>query len=105
MDLTLAKKEYFQLINFLNTGNTSTNKKTKMYFYFEKNKNTSRVYAALTEKQKILLCKYTGGQWKPARFSKFIEFEDYLIYFLNHFHNFELDLTEQVVSHLFQLPD
>lgn len=83
MDLTLAKKEYFQLINFLNTGNTFTNKKTKMYFYIDSVNLTA----------------------KTANSSGFYSLEEYLVFFFKNLYTEKLDITEQIVSHLFQFPD
>ena len=98
-NLTLARKEYFELINFLNTGNNLPNEPTRIYFYI----GAGKLFGSLKPSQKVLLCETVTGRWQPYYHGYFFNLKEALTDFLKKKRNENLTLTEEVELFLFQL--
>lgn len=60
-----AKKEYRELINLLNKGNKTQNEKTEAYFYIDRsNVREAKLFAALNNGQKFLICVNVKRNWQ-----------------------------------------
>src|SRR3989344_1413698 len=98
------KKEYFELVNKLNSSNKIKNQNTEIYFYIdESDLSSAKLFAAISNTQKILLCEkvYDIGDWGPLYLSGFSNLEDFLVKILNK-KKHETNLTEFIKSHIFK---
>lgn len=72
---TNAKKEYRELVNLLNKGNKLQNEKTEAYFYIDRfNAEEPKLFAALNNGQKWLLCVNIKKYWRAAEPDFFPDF-------------------------------
>lgn len=100
----IIKQEYFELVKKLNNSNKHKNQTTELYFFINStNSNNLKLYAAISDTQKILLCeKLNSGHWLEAGFSEYPNLENYILHLLrtgDHHDN----LTNYIKSHIFKL--
>lgn len=100
---SLIKKEYFDLLNKLNRSNKHKNQNTEIYFYIdEADLSTARLFAAISDTQKILLCERKfNDYWESAYLSGFFNLEDFLSVLLNE-KKCATNLTDFIKSHIFK---
>ncbi|MEK6628901.1 MAG: hypothetical protein AABY53_09765 [Bdellovibrionota bacterium] len=101
----LIKKEYFELINRLNQSNKLKNQTTEIYFYIDEGDlSGAKLYAAISNVQKILLCEKDSAQlWSAVYFSDFTNLEDFIAAILNEHKKYSGTLTDFIKLHIFKL--
>ncbi len=93
------KQDYFKLLRDLNKSNKTKNETTELYFIIEENK----LFAALSEDQKLLLCTRKGNRWWPSNHRLYPDLEEHLSNFLNKGLNIT-NLTTELKLSIFQMP-
>ncbi len=73
------KQDYFKLLRDLNKSNKTKNESTKLYFYI----NENHFFAALSEKQKVLLCENTSRIWYSHSSNLYPDLVTHIAKFLN----------------------
>lgn len=97
-------KEYFELIKLLNSSNKIKDQKTEIYFFIQANEGTEKLYAAISESQKIYLCyKPALNIWRPGNVSGYFELEKFICRSLSVQIPGDTNLTNFIKSHLFKL--
>ncbi|MEK6629061.1 MAG: hypothetical protein AABY53_10585 [Bdellovibrionota bacterium] len=99
-----VKQEYFKLVKKLNHSNKLKNQKTDLFFYIDlTNPSHLKLYAAISDSQKILLCKKSDGTvWTETGFSEYPNLEDFIAQLLQ-IDDKHKNLTEYFKSHIFKL--
>lgn len=97
-------QEYFELVKQLNSANKVKDQKTEVYFFVKMDEKIPKLYAGISEAQKIYLCyKNEFSIWKQGKTSGYLALEKVLckILFIENISN--TDLTKAIKSHLFKL--
>lgn len=100
------KKQYFDLVNLLNSSNKIKNEKTSIKFYLDK-ESTSLV-ATVNGYSKLTLCTLGSNKtrWFASKNTKYYELEKYLAKCININTKTEPELlTKYLLSCIFKLPD
>ncbi len=104
----LAKKEYFDLVRYLNSANKLKNEDSHLFFEIVVGKNNLKTcFACLTTGPKVILAcqRVPGGKWTIPEITRFIELEKFTVMTLNSFIKNKLcsstELTKMLVSLLF----
>lgn len=96
-------QEYFELVKQLNSANKLKDQKTEVCFIISADSDESKLYAAISESQKIYLCyKNKMDLWKPGNVSGYPMLERFLCKTLHMKNNQQIELTEFIKSHLFK---
>lgn len=100
---TIIKHEYFELVKKLNQSNTLKNQKTTLYFYVDSvDPNYLKLFAAISDTQKILLCHRShDSSWIESGFSDYPNLENYIVNLLRKYAGQD-DLTKCIKSHIFK---
>ncbi|MEK6627675.1 MAG: hypothetical protein AABY53_03540 [Bdellovibrionota bacterium] len=100
----IIKQKYFELVTKLNQSNKFKNQETDLYFFIDSTRpNYLKLYAAISDNQKIVLCyKYKQSQWLASQYSQFPSLEIFIARLLL-FKEAQPDLTNHIKSHVFKL--
>lgn len=97
-------QEYFELVKYLNSANKTKDQKTEVYFFIKMDGKIPKLYAAISETQKIFLCyKNEMTLWVRGGASGYYALEQILCKILSMRDVQGLNLTETIKSHLFKL--
>lgn len=92
-------RELFELIIYLNKGNTKANAKTNLVFDIKKN-NFGCYLRGIKNSNFLILCyKNSNNKWQASGYTKFINLEDYCIEHLN-FHKNETQALKNIIDDL-----
>ena len=99
------KSEYFELLKLLNKSNKVKNEITKLSFYVDDSNSLHlKLYAALSEDQKILLCeKNKYDNWTPSNITQFSQLEEFMSE--NADDHKLANFTELILARIFELSD
>lgn len=96
----LIKQDYFKLIRDLNKSNKTENESTDIYFIIDE----SKLFAALSNEQKILLCIKSSSRWLQSKDGYYPELETHVAKFLNKNKNVT-NLTDDLKLSIFQVTE
>ena len=100
----ICQNEYQNLVVKLNSSNKTKNEKTKIYFFIKKENTVKKLYAAVSETQKVYLCE-ERGEWQPGYYSEFTNLEEFIADIMPDWKKSNMDLTDYILLRLFQLGD
>lgn len=98
------KSEYLELLTLLNKSNKVKNETTQLIFFVDDTDKTHlKLFAAISNNQKILMCERKQSGWMSSAFTQFTQLENYLAgaavdYKLENF-------TQSILAGIFELPD
>lgn len=101
---SLIKNEYRAMINKLNLSNRQRNERTQEYFFIDSADSELKLFSAVSQSQKLLLCVANKRKMWFAANDEFQDLAKFLAWTMRHY-NGQDDLTHFIKSHVFKLPD